>query len=295
MMQHKTINNTFFLFLVPALIWGSTWIVITLQLGSVDPLVSVIYRFALAGLFMLVYSLIRKLDMHFSFKDHIFMALQGFFLFGMNYWLAYQAEQFIPSGLLAIAFSSIIFMNIGFGALLLKRPVNKKVAWAALAGLTGTVLIFANELSGLSMSATTLKGTLLAIGSVVLASIGNITSAYNTAMKIPVVQANTYGMLYGSILMSLLALSLGKSFTFDYSVVYVSSLIYLALFGSVIAFGGYLTLIGRIGVDKAAYTLVVIPIIAIAISVIFENYHITSIVIFGMVLIVIGNVLALKK
>ena len=223
------------------------------------------------------------------------MAIQGFFLFGMNYWLVYQAEQFIPSGLLAVAFSTIIFMNIGFGALLLKRPINMKVAWAAIAGLSGTMLIFRTELISLDMTSDTIKGTILAFGSVMLASVGNITSAYNQQSRIPVVQANAYGMLYGSLFMTILALSMGREFTFDYSSSYILSLIYLTLFGSVVAFAGYLTLIGKIGADKAAYTLVVIPIIAIAISIVFENYQLTKGVVVGMVLIVAGNILALRK
>ena len=95
--------------------------------------------------------------------------------------------------------------------------------------------------------------------------------------------------------MTILAFSLGREFSFDYSTSYIVSLIYLTLFGSMVAFAGYLTLIGKIGADKAAYTLVVIPIIAIAISIVFENYQLTTGVIAGMVLIVVGNVMALKK
>ena len=223
------------------------------------------------------------------------MAVQGFFLFGLNYWLAYQAELYIPSGLLAVAFSTLVFMNIGFGSLLLNRPVNLRVAWAAIAGLSGTLLIFRSQLISLDMDADTINGTLLAFGSVMLASIGNITSAYNQQSKIPVIQANAFGMLYGSLFMAILALFLGSEISFDFSFVYVASLIYLTLFGSVIAFASYLTLIGRIGADKAAYALVVIPIIAIAISVLFEDYQLTPGVIVGMLLIIVGNVFALRK
>ena len=288
-------NKNFYLFAIPALIWGSTWIIITFQLGKIDPLISVIYRFGLAGIFMLFFSWLKRLNLIFSVRDHFFMAIQGFFLFGLNYWLAYQAELYIPSGLLAVAFSTLVFMNIGFGSLLLHRPVNSKVAWAALAGLTGTILIFRSQLIILDMNSETIKGTLLAFGSVMLASIGNITSAYNQESKIPVIQANAFGMLYGCLFMSILALILGREFAFDASLPYITSLIYLTIFGSVIAFAGYLTLIGRIGADKAAYTLVVIPIIAIIISVIFEDYQITPSVVFGMSLIIVGNVIALKK
>lgn len=287
--------NNFILFLIPALIWGSTWFVITFQLGVVDPLVSVVYRFGLAAIIMLLYCQIRGLNLKYSLKDHLFIAIQGFFLFGVNYWLVYEAEQYIPSGLLAVAFSTIIFMNIGFGALFLGRSINTKIVFAALAGLSGTVLIFRSELLNMNLDTQTIQGTILAISSVVLASIGNITSARNSQNNIPVIQANAIGMLYGCILMFLIALLLGRPFTFDTSPGYVWSMIYLTLFGSITAFAGYLTLISKIGADKAAYTLVVIPIIAIAISVVYEDYVITSVVIIGILLILGGNILALRK
>ncbi|MEQ6121444.1 EamA family transporter [Reichenbachiella sp. MALMAid0571] len=288
-------SNNLPLFAVPALIWGSTWFVITYQLGSVDPLISVVYRYLIAGVLLLGYCLAKGVNMIFSLKDHVFMVFQGILLFGVNYWLVYEAEQYIASALVAVAFSTVIFMNSGFGALFLGRQINKKVITAAVAGLCGTVLIFWGELSKMQMSGDTLKGTILAVGSVVLASLGNITSARNSQEKIPVLQANTFGMLYGCTLMAIVALILGRPFTFDVSAPYVLSLIYLSLFGSIVAFGTYLTLVGRIGADKAAYALVIIPVIAIVMSLIFEDYQITLSTFIGVLLILGGNILALRK
>lgn len=287
--------NNLTLFTIPALIWGSTWFVITFQLGHVTPLISVIYRFFLAGVLMMVFCLIRGVNLKYSLKDHVFMALQGFLLFGANYWLVYEAEQYIASALMAVAFSMVIFMNSGFGALFLGRKIDKKVVLAAVSGLIGTILIFWGELSRMDMSDDILKGGVLAIGSVILASLGNITSARNSQERIPVIQANAFGMLYGCALMAIVALILDRPFTFDASSSYILSLIYLAVLGSVVAFGTYLTLIGRIGADKAAYALVVIPVIAIVISIFFENYQITTTSSMGVALILGGNVLALRK
>ncbi len=281
--------------MVPSLIWGSTWYVITFQLGKVDPLISVIYRFLLAGLLMMGYCLLKGSPMKYTAKDHLFMVIQGFFLFGANYWLVYEAEQHIASALMAVAFSTVIFMNTGFGALFLKRKINKKVVLAALAGLAGTVLIFWGELTHMDMSPEVVKGSILAICSVVLASLGNITSARNSQEGIPVIHANAFGMLYGAGLMALVALTMGRPFTLDLSAGYVLSLIYLSVLGSIVAFGTYLTLIGRIGADKAAYALVVIPVIAIVISIVFENYHLSVTAITGIFLILGGNIMALKK
>ncbi len=285
----------FWLFIIPALIWGSTWFIIKFQLGNVDPLVSVVYRYWLAGIVMLIFCLIRRLNLKFTLHDHLFMAVQGFFLFGTNYWLVYEAEQHVTSGTVAVAFSVLIFMNAFFGLIFLKRPINRKVLVGALAGLSGTIFIFSNELIALEFSNKVLMGSALAILSVVLASFGNIASTRNSGNGIPVIQANSFGMLYGGILMNLIAWGLGRPFTFDYSATYIYSLVYLTIFGSIIAFAAYLTLISRIGPDKAAYTLVVIPIIAIAISMIFENYQLTIFSGLGIVLILVGNILALKK
>ncbi|MFT7035200.1 MAG: drug/metabolite transporter (DMT)-like permease [Cyclobacteriaceae bacterium] len=288
-------SDNFVLFATPALIWGSTWFVITFQLGKVDPLISVVYRYLLAGVLMISYCLIRKIDLKFSLRQHMFMAIQGFFLFGVNYWLVYESEQYIASGLVAVAFSTMIFMNSGFGAIFLGSSINKKVMLAALAGLFGTVLIFWNELSQMNMSGDILKGTILAISSVVLASLGNITSARNSRSKIPVLQANSFGMLYGCALMTIVALILGRPFTFNTSSLYILSLVYLSVFGSILAFGTYLTLISKIGADKGAYALVIIPVIAIVMSMIFEDYRLTMMTMVGVGLIIGGNIVALRK
>ena len=287
--------NNLTLFIIPALIWGSTWYVITYQLGKVDPLISVVYRYFLAGVVMMVFCLIKGVNLKYSLKEHGFMALQGLFLFGINYWLVYEAEQFITSGLMAVAFSTIIFFNSGFGAIFLGKKINKHVIIAAILGLSGTILIFKNEFTSLDLSSSFTLGASLAVVSVIIASFGNLTSARNSANNIPVLQANAFGMIYGCIAMFLLAIVLERPFTFDYSTSYIVSLIYLALFGSIIAFAAYLTLIGRIGADKAAYALVVIPILSIVISVIFEGYEVTPLVGVGMALIIGGNMLALKK
>ncbi|MEP3387853.1 MAG: EamA family transporter [Reichenbachiella sp.] len=288
-------NKNLWLFIIPALIWGSTWFTIKFQLGVVDPLVSVVYRYLLAGVVMITFCLATRRKMKFSIREHGFIALQGFLLFGVNYWLVYEAEVYLASGLIAVAYSTLVFLNSGFGAIFLKRPINKSILMAALFGLSGTILIFSNEFLGLTFSQETIVGTIITVLSVIIASLGNITSARNSASNIPVIQANAYGMLYGGIWMGLLALILERPFSFDPSATYIVSLLYLTVFGSIIAFGTYLTLISRVGADKAAYALVIIPVIAIGISLIFENYQMTWYAAIGVVLILIGNVLAIRK
>jgi len=104
--------------------WGTTWLAIKFQLGSVDPMVSVLYRFIAAALTLLMYCKLTRLKMRFPVKDHIFMALQGLVLFSVNYWLIYLAEVYLTSGLVAVIFSSIVFMNMVNGAVLLGSPIH---------------------------------------------------------------------------------------------------------------------------------------------------------------------------
>ncbi|MEO9482379.1 MAG: EamA family transporter [Ekhidna sp.] len=283
------------LFVIPALIWGSTFFVIKFQLGVVDPTWSVSYRFILAGIILLTYSKLNSLNLHFSLKEHLMMMLQGAFLFGFNYWFVYIAEQELISALVAIMFSCIIFLNVFFGKLFLKKVAEKKVFAGATLGIIGTILLFKQELVGLGSEEMKSFHLIICFVSVVIASLGNITSAYNQKNGLPVIQTNAFGMLYGGLIIGAIAFLTGTPVSLDLSFNYLSSLLYLSVFGSIIAFGSYLTLIGKIGADKAAYVLVVIPVIAVALSVFFEDYQLGWHVLLGMILILGGNIIVLKK
>ena len=287
--------KNFILFSIPALIWGSTWLAIKYQLGVVDPLVSVVYRFLLAAIILFAYCSLRGMNLKYSIKQHLFIALQGLLLFGVNYWLVYLAEIHLKSGLVAVLFSTIIFFNILNGAIFLKSKINLVVLLSAIIGFIGIILVFKDQLFDFKFSNVESSALLLAGISAVTASLGNITSAYNQKNKLPVVQTNAFGMLYGSLLMLLLALGTGKSFNFDFSLPYISSLLYLAVFGSIVAFTSYLSLLGKIGADKAAYVTLVFPIIALILSTMFEAYSWNGYAIIGVILVTLGNFMILKR
>lgn len=294
-MKKGLVSSNLILFAIPALIWGSTWYAITFQLGKVEPIFSVSYRFLLAGTIFIAYCLIRKISLKFTMKQHRWILLQALFLFGFNYLFTYQSEQYIASGLVAVIFSLVIFLNIFFGKIFLKNPIRKQVLIGAVLGLAGTLLIFQPELMKYEAGENTLLGIVLCVIGVLSASLGNITSAYNQRQKLPVLPTTALGMMYGGVFMFILAIISGKTPTFDPSLPYILSLIYLSIFGSIIAFTAYLTLIGKIEPDKAAYALVVVPVIALIISIIFENYQISLIPILGVLLLLGGNIFALRK
>ncbi len=283
------------LYVITVLVWGSTWIAIKYQLGSVDPLISVIYRFGLASILLFSFCKIQGLSLKFSRKEHFFMASLGIFLFSLNYWLVYLAEVHLTSGLVAVIFSSIVFFNIANGAIFLGTPLEKKMIIGALVGILGIIFIFMPEIESFHLADRGFLGVVLGFSSVLLASFGNIISARNTKNNIPVIQANAIGMGYGTLVLALAAFFLGKEFSFSYSLPYVGSLVFLSVFGSIIAFGCYLTLVGSIGADKASYAIMVVPVVALIISSVTEGYAWNFSGGVGLVLVVAGNFWALHK
>jgi drug/metabolite transporter (DMT)-like permease len=283
------------LYAITFLIWGSTWLAITFQLGVVPPELSVAYRFALASLILLGYSLYRGLSLRFTRRQHFYIALQGIFLFCLNYILVYYSEGFLKSGLVAVVFSSIVIMNVVFGALFLRAPVRAPVVVGGLVGTTGLMVAFWPELSSFDLTSDRALGLVFAILATLSASLGNIISARNQKAALPVIQTNAIGMGYGALLMFLFAFMRGVPLTFEPSPPYVISLLYLALFGSVFAFGAYLTLLGRIGADRASYVTVVYPIFALILSTLYEDLDWTINALMGTLLIVLGNMIVLTR
>ncbi len=277
------------------LIWGSTWYVIKFQVGEVDPMFSVSYRFLLAGLIMLVVARFMKLKLDFSGKEHAFILLQGLLIFGINYWLVYMSELYLTSGLVGLIFSLLVFFNIINARIFLKNKLEYKVVLGGILGLIGTALVFWDDLKVFSFEDGKLIGMSLAIGGTLVASLGNITSARNTSAGIPVISCNAFGMTYGGGAMMIIALLSGKELSFLVTTEYIASLLYLAIFGSIIAFGAYLTLVGNIGASKAAYVSLITPVIALIISTFLEDYEWSATSLGGAALILTGNTIALYK
>ncbi len=287
--------NNVLLYLATVAIWGSSWLAITWQLGTVEPEMSIFYRFALAAALLLGWCAMRRLPLRFSARDQLFMALQGALLFSVNYIIFYFATFYLTSGLVAVAFSTIIVMNIVFGALILGHPVRPRVALGAMLGLAGLALVFWPDLAAFDPGSAGLFGLALSLVATASASLGNVASARNQRAGIPVVQGNAFSMAYGAAFTLAVALIRGVPFAFEWTPAYVLSLLYLSLFASVFAFGCYLTLLGRIGADRAAYTSVLFPVVALGLSTVFENFRWTPLAFAGAALIVLGNVVVLAR
>ena len=283
------------LFIIPTFIFGTTWFAIKFQLGTVDPMVSIMYRYAIASLLFFAWCKIRKLNLKYTLKQHFLMFLQAVCMFSFNFWLIYLAEMSLKSGLVSIFFSLIIITNILFYSLFLKAPFKPLVIVGAIIGLTGTYMIFKNEFISFSVNDSNFIALLFCLITIILVSLGNILSAYFQRNKMLVLSTNSYGMLYGSVIMFTLALITGKEFSFDAGFAYTASLFYLVIFGSVIGTSCYLIVLGRIGPDRSAYMALIIPVLAMIVSTIFEDYIWQKSAIFGIVLLLAGNFIAFKS
>jgi drug/metabolite transporter (DMT)-like permease len=283
------------LYSVAVLIWGSTWLVIKFQLGVVSPVVSVAWRFALAAAMLLAYAAVKRRPLSFSARDHAWIALQGMLMFGLNYVGVYLAEQDLTSGLVAVVFSIVVSMNAVGMRVFYSQPIRATTIFAALIGVAGVALVFWPEIRGLSNSAVQLRGLEVALAATAIASLGNMVAARIHRRGLPVMQVNAWAMLYGAALVALVAVASRQRFSFDLSWPYVASLIYLSLFGSALAFGAYLTLMRRIGADRASYTAVAIPVVALLLSSVFEHLRWQFATFAGVALCVAGNVLMLRR
>ncbi|MGI9249142.1 MAG: DMT family transporter [Woeseiaceae bacterium] len=283
------------LYVTTVLIWGSTWFAIEFQLGVVEPEVSIVYRYLMASLILFIYCKIKRLELIFNLKYHLWFVLLGAFLFCLNYVLAYRAQLHITSALAAIAFSTMLWINIVLSRLFFGTRAGRRVLMGALLGIVGIVVLFAPQVREISFSDSVFYGSVLALMGAFAASIGNMVSQASQNRTLPVMQANAWGMLYGAILTAVISVVRGHEFTFDATFTYIVSLLYLAIFGSVVAFGAYLTLLGRIGAHKAGYATVMFPVVALILSILFEGLDLNPYIILGTALVIAGNLLVLKE
>ncbi len=286
--------SNWFLYVVTVLVWGSTWIAIEFHLGTVAPEVSIFYRYLLAAGLLFSWCRYRGLNLRFDIRAHVDFLMLGVLLFSLNYITAYYAQLYITSALNAIAFSMMVWMNIINARIFFGTRAGWRVIGGSVVGVIGIAVLFLPQIEQFSFSDMTLYGAGLAVLGAFLASLGNMVSQASQKNGLPIVQSNAWGMLYGSLLTAAIALWQGKTFDFDTSPDYVASLLYLTVFGSIIGFGSYLTLLGRIGAHKAGYAMVMFPLVAVLVSVLFEGLELSSSIVAGMLLVLSGNVFILR-
>ncbi|UOO85697.1 DMT family transporter [Neisseria arctica] len=280
-------KNNILLFLT-IFLWGTVWYAIKFQLGEIPIIVSVFYRIFLAAIILLIWNyLIYKMP-KFNIKDHIYFILMGFLLFSGNYYCFYVSTNYIKSGLVSIIFSTLVLINSLNKRIFLNEKINKAVVLGGSIGVGGVSLLFFSELKYSHNLSELWHGFLYAVLGTYMVSLGNIISARFSKQNMPVLTSTSLGLVYGAVLCSLFILYQDYSFRIPLTITYLSSLVYLSVFCTALAFWLYLTLVKNSGPDKAALATILFPLVAMLISSILEGYSWSLLSIFGGILIIIG-------
>lgn len=297
MPEHKTGGRlpTWLLFLAPVLIWATTWHVILYQLDSPVPaLTSVGWRFAISALMLAGLARWRGLPLRLPREAHAYMLGTGVVQYAGNYWSIYEAERYVPSGLVAVLFCLLVFMNAAVAWLLWRQPVGRRFLAASAGAVLGVALIFWPEIAATGARPHAALGLGLSLFAVVVACVGGFFTLVLTRRGLPLIPVLAWSMGYGAAFLLLLSLATGQGLRFDSGWPYVGSLVYLAVFGSVIAFTLYFKLAERQGPAQAALVGVMVPVIALLISALLEGWQATPLALGGMGLCLVSLAVATR-
>lgn len=260
---------------VCTLAWGTTWYAITLQFGVVDPVVSVVYRFALAALLIFAWCVVRRETIKLTRVQHIAAFGVGFSTFTINYTLVYWAEERVTSAVVAVLFAAMAFANlIGFRIAFGQR--SSMLAWIAAAlGIAGVALMSWQEIAAANFSAEAMTGIGMTLAGVAAAVVGNVYARRGELAGAGVAASTGWAMAYGAAALAVFALITGKAWTFEPTWTYVLSLAHLAVNGSVLAFLLYYGLARRRGYAAASYISALTPPVAMLVSAMFEGNGVT--------------------
>lgn len=282
-------------FVTITLIWGSTWFVIKTQIGIVPVSWSVTWRFLLAGIAMLIICVFRRVSLRIGAKGHGFAALIGVLQFSLNFNLVYRAEEHVTSGLVALTYALLLVPNAGFSALFLGHRITGRFALGSLLGIVGVAMLFARDLGDPGANVgVTITGLALAAAGVLSASAANVMQASPVGRALPLQAGLAWAMFYGCLANAGFALFVAGPPVFDGSPGYIAGLVYLGVLASAVAFSLYYRLIREIGAGRAAYSGVIVPLVAMALSTLFENYLWSPLAVAGALLTSIGLVVALR-
>jgi len=289
------------LFITACLIWGSTFFAITLELGDVPPAVSVVYRFGLAAAALFTWCKLRGDRLRLPWKTQRWMMIQGCATFGLSYICTYTSEQYLVSGLVAVLFALMVFWNPIGNRIVFGTPLTWRTWSAAAVATAGVALLFLQSIVGAWKELQAggnghfLLGLALAIVATIASSAGNVLVVKVRQQSANVLLTMAWAMLWGALLVAVWALASGASFVLPTRASYWGGLLYLSLFGSVIAFNAYFTLIDRIGSQKAVYIGVVTPVISVLLSIRLEHFRPGPIEWLGMLLCLSSVAWALKS
>ena len=285
--------STSALYAVCILIWGTTWFAITAQIDVLAPEWGVALRFGLAAAVLLGVCRARRIPLRFPRRVQALVGVQGLLGFYASYVCVYQAERFVASGVVAVGYAASPLSGLILARVFLGTRMSARVALGGMAGIAGVVLIFWHEFTRLAATDQVLWGAELTMVSVLLASLSTIAASAYHRLGVKGWGPLAWAMAWGSGAALVHALVLGTPWRWSWHPSFLGALAYLALFGSILAFGAYYALVHRVGPAKAGYVGVLTPVVALVVSSLFENFLWTGLTVAGIALAILGNVVAL--
>jgi len=283
-------------FIIFTIIWGSTWIVIRGQIELVPPQWSVAYRFIIAAIAMAIVARVRGEKLGIGWRAAPAVAILGFTQFCVNFNAVYMAERYITSGVVATVFALLLIPSSLLGWAMLGQKPGQRFLHGSLVAVGGVALLFAHELgehvSGRTAIAVGIAWTFVGM---VGASLANVYQARSQIRHLPLFSLLAWSMAAGALFDSLIAFAVAGPPVFTGEPAYWLGLLYLALFASVLAFSLYYPVVREIGPARAAYSSMIVPIIAMGFSTWLEDYQWTALTVSGVALVLVGMALALSR
>ena len=279
---------------VCALIWGTTWFAITLQLGPVDPIVSIVWRFGLAAAILFAFCAATRRPLRLTRPQHLACLGQGAFVFATSYGFVYAAEAKVASAVVAVIFAALAFVNLALFRLAAGQRAAPAAWLGAILGLGGVGVLSLGQLSGGSAGADPGLGVLFALAAVMASALGNWFAWRGGEAGAPVIPATAWAMAYGTAMLGLYGLATGVEWRIEPTPAYILSLLHLSLLGSVVAFGLYFTIARARGYALASYISALTPPIAMLVSVLFEGARFGWTALAGLALVLAGQVLLIR-
>ncbi len=282
-------------FALISLIWGSTWLVIKDQLATVPPVWSVSYRFMAASAAMFVVVAIRRQPLALSRSGQIWAVLLGLTQFALNFNFVYGAELYITSGLVAVMFALLMVPNAIFGRFFLGQRIRPGFIAGSAIAIIGISMLFVQEYR---LAPAGSEAVFIGIGltsvAILCASAANILQATEGAKANPILTLLAWAMFWGMLFNALFGLATVGAPSFDPRPQYLLGILYLGVIGSAVTFPIYFGLIREIGAAQAAYTSVIVPIVAMVLSTLFEGYRWSPLALSGAVIAIAGLVYAMR-
>ena len=280
--------------IICAMIWGTTWFAITLQLGTVAPLASIVWRFGLAAAVLFVVCLVTKQNLRLTRAQHLAALGQGAFAFSLSYSFTYAAEGHVASAIVAVTFASLTFLNLVLFRVIARQKAAAASWGGAILGILGVAVLSGGEIISGGFDGRAALGVGFALIATTASAFGNFFAWKGQNHGSGAIPSTAWAMAYGTGLLVVYGLVTGVNFSIEPTLTYVGSLLYLSLFGSVIAFGLYFTIARTIGYAMASYISALTPPIAMLVSVIFEDARFGWTALVGLVLVLSGQALLIR-